>query len=311
MCCGLCLSAIGLNLLVGISPIGCQEKPHGLATSHHAAPLLHSLPMAKPLTLEIMQQTARKRGGEVLSKRYVNARTAMRFRCSEGHEWSARVADIRKGHWCHVCSSKRIGQKHKLPWKHIVSFAREHRGKCLSAASEYENVASVLRWQCEKGHTFETCFGDVRRRRHFCPECGKQFPRTTPEYRRRQLQKYRELAASRCGKLLAKEYVSTFEPLRFRCAEGHEWETPATNVQSGNWCRVCGDRAGHRNLTVPWSAIVSYARKHRGRCLSKPEEYQNLESPLRWRCRKSHVFTGCFRKVRMRRNFCLECRTGR
>src|ERR1035437_713494 len=39
-------------------------------------------------SLALIKKIARKNGGECLSLKYVNAKTALKFRCKRGHEWT-------------------------------------------------------------------------------------------------------------------------------------------------------------------------------------------------------------------------------
>ncbi len=55
------------------------------------------------LTLEQIQTTAQKRGGQCLSETYVNARQKLTWRCTEGHTWQASANSVRQGSWCPVC----------------------------------------------------------------------------------------------------------------------------------------------------------------------------------------------------------------
>ena len=59
---------------------------------------------ATRLTIELMRDIARERGGECLSETYTDARTKLRWRCGQcGHEWDSPASAIRKGGWCPPC----------------------------------------------------------------------------------------------------------------------------------------------------------------------------------------------------------------
>ena len=52
-----------------------------------------------------MRKLAAKRGGECLSKTYVNAFTKLKWRCGEcRHAWLAAPGDVRRGTWCPACA---------------------------------------------------------------------------------------------------------------------------------------------------------------------------------------------------------------
>lgn len=58
------------------------------------------------LTIEEMQKIAKSRGGTCISTVYKNARTNLRWRCKEGHEWDAVPDRIKRESWCPVCADK-------------------------------------------------------------------------------------------------------------------------------------------------------------------------------------------------------------
>jgi hypothetical protein len=57
----------------------------------------------KKLTIEICRQHAEKMGGKCLSTTYKNVDTYMKWRCKEGHVWTAIFDHMRRGTWCPDC----------------------------------------------------------------------------------------------------------------------------------------------------------------------------------------------------------------
>ncbi len=54
-----------------------------------------------------MQKIAESRGGKCFSKKYINNRTKLKWKCKEGHIWEATPSNIKRGQWCRVCSMKK------------------------------------------------------------------------------------------------------------------------------------------------------------------------------------------------------------
>jgi hypothetical protein len=93
---------------------------------------------------------------------------------------------------------------------------------------------------------------------------------------------YKKIAQDRGGYCLSKKYFNSKSKLRWRCADGHEWDTAAANVKnSGSWCPVC---SGNRLGTI--EEMILLAEQRGGLCLSK--KYINSKSKLRWRCADGH-----------------------
>lgn len=55
------------------------------------------------LSIEEMQEIAKKRGGECLSENYVNNKTKLLWKCDNNHEWWTKPNDIKNGSWCPIC----------------------------------------------------------------------------------------------------------------------------------------------------------------------------------------------------------------
>lgn len=49
----------------------------------------------------------------------------------------------------------------------------------------------------------------------------------------------RAIARGHGGECLSPTYHSTQTKMRFRCAEGHEWEATPASIKTGRWCREC------------------------------------------------------------------------
>lgn len=70
------------------------------------------------LTIEEMQRIAESRGGECLSKHYVNCETKLVWRCGAGHVWEASPGGVKYGHWCRWCAAKKKWEKRRAEQRH-------------------------------------------------------------------------------------------------------------------------------------------------------------------------------------------------
>ena len=57
------------------------------------------------LDLEELKALAKQRGGQCLSKEYINNRTKLKWRCRLGHEWEATPTNLKNGAWCPKCAT--------------------------------------------------------------------------------------------------------------------------------------------------------------------------------------------------------------
>jgi hypothetical protein len=95
------------------------------------------------------------------------------------------------------------------------------------------------------------------------------------------LKELRELAESKGGHLLSKEYVSDKTKVSWKCSESHIWKAIPNNIKNGSWCPNC---SGLMRLTI--EDMHSLAEDRGGNCLST--EYVNNKIPLEWQCTKGH-----------------------
>jgi len=231
--------------------------------------------MSKKLTIEEMQSLAESKGGKCLSEEYGNSKTKLKWECAEGHQWEAEPTDIKQGHWCPVCAAKRKGSTQRLSIKHMKQLAAQHNGKCLS--NNYTNSKTKLRWECAKGHQWETAPSNIVQS-NWCPVCAGNTRCTIEEMQK--------IAESKGGKCLSKEYINDNTKIKWECAEGHQWYAVPNSIKQGRWCPQCGikRRSNARKLTI--DGMQSLAESKGGKCLSK--RYVSSVAKLKWECAKGH-----------------------
>jgi queuine/archaeosine tRNA-ribosyltransferase len=217
-------------------------------------------------TIEEMQRLAEARGGKCLSEAYINNLTKLTWQCREGHQWEALPNNVKRGSWCPVCVTMRNGTIDEM--KRI---AEARGGECLS--QEYINNKTKLIWQCKEGHQWQTTPSLVRRGQ-WCPACAAG-------QRLGTIDEMRQIAHSRGGQCLSREYIRANAKLLWQCKEAHQWEAIPNNIKRGSWCPVCA--------TMPQNTIEEMqrlAKARGGKCLS--EEYINSLTKLTWQCREGH-----------------------
>jgi hypothetical protein len=257
---------------------------------------------ANTVKLEIadLRRIARERGGKLLSTTYINRKQPLLWRCRAGHTWQAPASRVkpggyRPGTWCPLCPMRRKGQPSRLTIEEMREIAAQRGGQCLS--STYVNAATKLKWRCAEGHEWEAQPSSVKYG-NWCRACvggGLKFT----------LEVLQAEAAKRGGRLVSDEYVSSWTPVLWECAEGHQWKAAASNIRRGRWCPHCARKAP---LTI--AEMKELARSYGGECLSKT--YVNKRTPLKWRCAKGHVWSAQPSTVKPhgykeRGSWCPEC----
>lgn len=177
------------------------------------------------ISIEDMQEIARKRGGKCLSSKYINIDTKLEWQCSNNHIWKASSDKIKNaGRWCPKCAGN-----FPLSLKEMHKIAKDNGGKCLS--KKYLNARSKLEWMCSKGHTWKTTPGHIKNKKTWCPKCAGVQILTIEEMH--------SIAKKRRGKCLSKKYTNAQTKLKWKCSEGHQWYAIPNSVKRGNWCPKC------------------------------------------------------------------------
>lgn len=112
---------------------------------------------------------AKSKGGECLSDSYINNRSKLKFRCSNGHEWETTIKCIKKA-WCPICSLIKIpDQKY---YQEAIEIANARKGYLLS--NEYIGAHSNMQWKCSNGHEWLANLNSIKNG-SWCPECSRGF----------------------------------------------------------------------------------------------------------------------------------------
>ena len=240
------------------------------------------------LSIEVMQEFAAQRGWRCLSKEYRTNQTRLEWECAEGHRWLSTYNRVQQSDGCPRCRKE---ERRAAGLERCQAIAAERGGRCVS--TEYRGVAFHMEWECAEGHLW-SARPNALLVGSWCPTCNTLRRRTGIEV-------MQALAALKGGECLSCEYVTNHTHLRWRCAEGHEWESMPSSIKAGSWCPVCA------NLHQPSYTIEdmqAVAEEHGGRCLSPV--YQNNRTPLLWQCELGHQWRSPYKKVRVG-NWCPEC----
>ncbi len=239
--------------------------------------------MVAPLDIQEMQHVARQRGGECLSRHYINNTTKLKWLCEKNHEWMAQPAGVLLGSWCPECSKSK-----KLTIEEMQKMAKVKGGKCLSKT--YVNVCTPLKWKCALGHIWKTAPKNIRKG-HWCHVCAGRAKITIKDMR--------EIAKKRGGKCCSKKYLGTRSKLEWQCEEGHTWKATPSMINQDRWCHVCG---GTQKKTI--EEMHPIAKERGGKCLS--EVYTNQITKLTWECEKGHIWEAPYKDIKQG-NWCAKC----
>ncbi|MCX6788651.1 MAG: hypothetical protein NTZ36_02080 [Candidatus Jorgensenbacteria bacterium] len=117
----------------------------------------------KRLEINQLQEISALRGGFCLSKKYINGRQKINWKCAQGHTWTATAPKIKFGRWCPHCMHRSENILNEM--RHI---AQNKEGKLIS--TNYQNLMFELIWQCSKKHEWKMTPMSARRG-NWCNKC--------------------------------------------------------------------------------------------------------------------------------------------
>lgn len=115
------------------------------------------------------------------------------------------------------------------PWiNKLQEIAKSREGKLLSKV--YVNSTTKLEWQCKKKHTWMMKPENIVQGQ-WCPQCAGNV--------KLNIGFMRNEALKRGGECLSGVYINSASKLKWRCKEGHIWESTGNGVRQGHWCSKC------------------------------------------------------------------------
>lgn len=126
--------------------------------------------------LNLMRNWAAKREGKCISTKYIDSVSVLEWECKNGHRFRKsrdQIKQLTTSNWCSQCNNKERSIKRELKrLEEIRQFAAQKGGKCLSKT--YENLETMLKFNCSRGHVWETKASNIIYSHSWCPECNME-----------------------------------------------------------------------------------------------------------------------------------------
>ncbi len=169
-----------------------------------------------------------KEGYILLSDKYVNHKTKLKYICDKGHQHSIRWFVWKKGVRCPYCAGNV-----KLSIDKIRK-AFEKEGYILRS-KEYINNNTKLKYTCPRGHNHSISWGSWHNGNR-CPYCaGLNKP---------SIEDVKRSFESEGFTLLSKKYINSLTKLSFICPNGHEHSVTWSDWKNaGVRCPYCSGKA--------------------------------------------------------------------
>lgn len=195
---------------------------------------------------------------------------------------------LNRGQWVKLCNKTKLDRTYTA----CITVVNKRGGKLLCTKTEYTGIRKKILWKCAKGHKWYASPSHILHSNSWCPKCAGVLPLN--------IAVFISYAQKRRGTCLTKRYKNSSTKLRFKCKEGHTWETKAINIIQSHWCPYC---AGTSKYTV--SQMKEIAKKHGGRCLSK--QYKNGKTKVKFECCSGHTWKTTPTSVVNQHTWCPHC----
>ena len=217
------------------------------------------------LTIEFVKEQFEKEGYTLLSTKYINAHTKLKYKCLNGHEHRINWSNWFLGKRCPYC----VGLA-RLKYEDVkASFEAE--GYIL-LSKEYINARIPLKYICPNGHSYNTTWSSWQQGQR-CPYCAGN-AKPTIEFIRSEFK-------TEGYTLLSNIYKNNKTKLDYICPNNHKHFINWSNWVIGKRCPHC---AGNVKLTIDF--VREQFEKEGYALLSK--EYINNSTKLEYRCPYKH-----------------------
>jgi len=219
-----------------------------------------------------------------------------RLRCARGHQWERggqkllSIARIT----CPDCVVED-------GMKRMHNIARQSGGHCLT--NTYLGLKGRYRLVCAIGHEFETTAATIFRG-SWCPTCSNMRRAERQLWTDGGLLPIRNRARERGGECLSTVYEGKSAQYRFRCAQGHEWETTGTEVMRTAWCPQCFFARARRPDSL--AELQQAAERQGGKCLASV--CQRIQARYPFQCQRGHEWMAWGAEI-LKGHWCPTCRT--
>lgn len=176
-----------------------------------------------PLNAAIVNERIGSRGLHLVGV-YVNTQTPAAFRCSSGHEWTARPGTVLSGAGCPRCAGN-------LPLSR-AEVNRRIASRGLYLSGEYESASKKAEFKCSHGHSWWAVPSSVVHGTG-CPNCSGKARHT--------VESINEKIAAR-GLRVISPVKNIKTKATFTCSDAHVWETTPNHVLQGSGCPECSNR---------------------------------------------------------------------
>ena len=239
------------------------------------------------------------------------------WRCYEGHEWQATIANRNNGRNCPYCSGQIVLESYNDLRTINPDLAKEwnyEKNGSLKPENFTASSGQKVWWRCIKGHEWQAAIVN-RNRGKGCPYCaGKKVAKGDNDLLTLNPTLASEWNYEKNG-VLKPEYFTRHSNKKvwWMCSKGHEWQAAIGDRSQGHTCPYCAGKKvlkGYNDLQTVNPALAEEwnYEKNEGLTPTDVMPYSNIK--VWWKCRKGHEWRAAINN-RNSGNGCPICNSER
>ena len=191
-----------------------------------------------------------------------NSNKMVWWKCSNGHEWYARINSRNGENGCPYCSGRKAIKGYNDLQTVNPDLAKEwnyERNNGLTPVDVLPNSNKMAWWKCSNGHEWQATIAN-RNNGNGCPYCSGRYAVKGEN----DLQTVNPILADEWNyeknngllpqDIMANSNISVW----WKCSKGHEWQATIANRNNGNGCPICNSE---RKTSFPEYALAYYLQQ--------------------------------------------------
>lgn len=224
-----------------------------------------------------------------------NSQKTVWWKCSQGHEWQAKILNRNSGYGCPYCSG-RYAIKGETDLQTVnPNLAKEwnyEKNNNLTPSDVLPSSDKKVWWKCELGHEWQTQI-KVRTKGNGCPYCSRKRAIAGEN----DLQTINPALAQEwnCEKndgLLPKNVLPNCgKKVWWKCAQGHEWKARIDHRNTGSGCPYCAGLyviKGENDLQTVNPTLAQEWNYEKNNDLTPSDVLPNSDKKVWWKCELGH-----------------------
>lgn len=237
--------------------------------------------MSKKWNIYSVRAEFEKRGYTLLSKRYVNNKEKLEYKCENGHINQVVWRHFKNKSQCPICYGLKLGNSNEEKIDFLKKEFLKRGYKLLT--KNYKNNIQKLEYICPNGHKGEISWQNFQSGKG-CKKCSNI---KTSKRAKHNIGYIKKQFKDRGYKLLSKQYNGQNEKLEYICPKGHRGEISYRSFQQGSGCSQCGNERSNSAKRLGFEEIKSTFDEVGYTLLSN--KYTNTSNRLLFICDKGHV----------------------